>query len=137
MTPRDMAETHAAAFTQSRAWSAAEFTDLLTNKFTHTVGVAESFAVFQVVADSAELLTIATHPSHQRQGLAQSIMAKWHAQAHKLGATNAVLDVAADNKPAISLYERCGYIRCGTRQAYYLRENAPNMDAVVMRRSLP
>ena len=71
MTPQDLAHTHAAAFTQSRPWTADEFADLLANRFTHyVVGNAQSFALFQVIADEAELLTIATHPSHQRQGLA-------------------------------------------------------------------
>lgn len=137
MTPNQMAMTHAAAFTQSRPWTAVEFTDLLANRFTHVVGNADSFAVYQVIADAAELLTIATHPDHQRRGLALKTMAAWHAQAHQAGATHSVLDVAADNDPAILLYQRCGYAQCGIRRAYYLRENAPNMDALVMQRSLP
>lgn len=137
MTPQEMASTHAAAFTQSRPWTAEEFSDLLVNRFTHVIGNAESFAVFQVIADAAELLTIATHPDQQRRGLALKTMQNWQQQAHLLGATHAVLDVAADNDPAISLYRRCGYAACGTRRAYYLRENAPNMDAIVMERALP
>ncbi len=136
MTPEDMASTHAAAFTQSRPWTADEFTDLLTNRFTHFVGSARAFAVFQVIADSAELLTIATHPAFQRQGLARRVMSDWHDSARRLGATQAVLDVAADNHPAISLYEGCGYASCAIRKQYYLRENALNMDAVVMKRDL-
>lgn len=137
MTPQEMASTHAAAFTQSRPWTAEEFADLLANRFTHVIGNAESFAVFQVIANAAELLTIATHPNHQRQGLGQRTMQRWQEQAHRLGGAHAVLDVAADNDPAISLYRRCGYTACGTRHAYYLRENAPNVDAIVMERALP
>ncbi len=136
MTPTEMALTHAAAFTQSRPWTADEFTDLLTNRFTHFVGSPRAFAVFQVIADSAELLTIATHPGFQRQGLARAIMGEWHDTARGLGATEAVLDVAADNLPAISLYESCDYSRCAIRKDYYLRENARNMDAIVMKRSI-
>lgn len=136
MTPADMASTHAAAFTQSRPWTAEEFADLLTNRFTHFVGAAQAFAVFQVIADSAELLTIATHPRFQRQGLARALMNEWHDSARKLGAMQAVLDVAADNHAAISLYESCGYARCAIRKQYYLRENAMNMDAIVMNRGL-
>ncbi len=79
MTPQDMASTHAAAFTQSRPWTAEEFADLLANQFTHALGNAKSFAVFQVIADAAELLTIATHPNHQRQGLARITMLDWQA----------------------------------------------------------
>lgn len=137
MTPQEMATTHAAAFTQSRPWTAEEFADLLSNRFTHALGNKHCFAVFQVIADSAELLTIATHPDRQKQGLARETMALWQAEASRLGATHAILDVAADNMPALSLYQSCGYARCGFRPAYYLRENAPNMDAIVMERGLP
>ncbi|WP_170327153.1 GNAT family N-acetyltransferase [Ruegeria arenilitoris] len=132
MTPQDLAQTHAAAFTQSRPWTDREFADLLDNRFTHVVGNTESFALFQVIADEAELLTIATHPSHQRQGLALKSMREWHAKARNLGATRAFLDVASDNSPAIALYEQCGYTPCGLRKGYYLRENAEKIDAIVM-----
>ena len=136
MTPQDLADTHAAAFTQSRPWSAAEFTDLLSNRFTHTVGNANSFALFRVIGDEAELLTIATHPNVQRQGLARQCMLDWHAKAERLGATRAFLDVAADNHPAIALYEVFGYIPCGVRKGYYLSEKYCKIDAIVMEHNL-
>jgi len=136
MTPQALAETHAAAFTQSRPWTAEEFATLLDNRFTHVTGSAECFALFQVIADEAELLTIATHPRVQRQGLAQRCMVDWHSKALDSGATRAVLDVAADNHPAIALYEGCGYTPCGWRKNYYLRENSQKIDAIVMERNL-
>ncbi|WP_170414946.1 GNAT family N-acetyltransferase [Ruegeria atlantica] len=132
MTPEDLAKTHAAAFTQSRSWAAVEFEDLLNNRFIHAVGNAESFALFQVIGDEAELLTIATHPDVQRQGLARARMLEWHANAISLGATRAFLDVAADNLSAIALYDQSGYRTCGLRKGYYLRENNQKIDAIVM-----
>ncbi|WP_170562841.1 GNAT family N-acetyltransferase [Ruegeria atlantica] len=132
MTPEILAKTHAAAFTQSRAWAAVEFEDLLSNRFIHAVGNAKSFALFQVIGDEAELLTIATHPNFQRQGLARACMQEWHSKSKFLGATRAFLDVAADNLPAIALYENSGYRACGLRKAYYLRENNQKIDAIVM-----
>lgn len=132
MTPEDLAAIHAAAFTQSRPWGAAEFADLLAGQFTHLVGDARSFALFQVISDEAELLTIATHPGHQRQGLARQVMTNWHNRAIQLGASRAFLEVAADNDSAIALYGSCGYTPCGLRSAYYHRKNGPDVDAVVM-----
>ncbi|WP_051927650.1 GNAT family N-acetyltransferase [Ruegeria halocynthiae] len=131
-----MASTHAAAFAQSRPWTVQEFSDLLSNRFTHHVGNADSFALFQVIAQEAELLTIATHPTSQRQGLARQRMSDWHSVARDLGATRAILDVASDNLPAIALYEHCGYRPCGLRKGYYLLENNKKTDAVVMECSL-
>lgn len=137
MTPRDMASTHAAAFTQSRPWTAEEFTELLNNRFTHAIGTAESFALFQVIAGEAELLTLATHPDHQRQGLARECMRVLHLKASDLGAQRAFLDVAADNSAAVALYERCGYHPCGLRKGYYSRKNQEYCDAIVMECLLP
>ncbi|TMV10188.1 GNAT family N-acetyltransferase [Ruegeria sediminis] len=137
MSPEEMAVVHAAAFTQSRPWRADEFRDLLSNRFTHSIGNGQCFAVFQVVADEAELLTIATHPYHQRQGHARSLMDAWHSQAGKLGAARAFLDVAADNAPAIALYDSCGYAPIGLRRGYYRRPAGENVDAVLMERALP
>lgn len=137
MTPQDMASTHAAAFTQSRPWTADEFTDLLENRFTHSVGDARCFALFQVIAGEAELLTIATHPRFQRQGLALRCMGRWHQQAAALRAIRSFLDVASDNKAAITLYDRCGYRQCGLRKDYYLRKNGDSRDAIVMECRLP
>ncbi|MEX0305854.1 MAG: GNAT family N-acetyltransferase [Ruegeria sp.] len=132
MTPQDMADIHSAAFTQSRPWTAKEFADLLANRFTHIIGDKRSFALIQVIADEAELITIATHPNYQRQGLARHVMTEWHAKARQLGASRAFLDVASDNLPAIALYQACGYARCATRKAYYHRDIGPNVDAIVM-----
>lgn len=132
MTPQVLADTHAAAFTGTRPWSAAEFSDLLENRFIHVIGNERSFSVFQVIADQAELLTIATHPAHRRQGLAMQCMKDWHSRAQELGATLAFLDVAADNFPAIALYQKCGYETCGLRKGYYLHDNNLKIDAIQM-----
>ena len=132
MTPQEMGHIHAAAFTQFRPWSAREFADLLVRRFTHVVGDSRSFALFQVIAGEAELLTIATHPEHHRQGLARQIMGVWQIKAQRLGASRAFLEVAEDNVAAIALYNACGYTACGGRSDYYQRKDSPNVDALVM-----
>ncbi len=137
MIPAEMAALHAAAFRQSRPWTVEEFADLLANRFTYAIGNTDCFAVFRVIADEAELLTIATHPSRQRAGLARHLMKDWQHTAIRAGASRAFLDVAADNHAAIALYKSCGYAPCGLRRGYYRRENEENVDAIVMERSLP
>ncbi|WP_240336707.1 GNAT family N-acetyltransferase [Tropicibacter sp. Alg240-R139] len=132
-----MADTHKAAFTQSRPWSETEFSDLLSNRFTYVVGDKSCFALIQVIAGEAELLTIATQPDHQRQGLAAQVMSAWHTQAISQGAGRAFLDVAVDNTPAIALYHRCGYALHTRRPGYYKRSDTESIDAIVMQRPLP
>lgn len=131
-----MAATHAAAFTRSRPWSAAEFASLLDQAFCHVLGDARCFALIRVIADEAELLTIATHPDAQRQGLARHRMTLWQDRAAELGATRAFLEVASDNQPALALYTACGFDPCGRRPGYYPRAAGQPVDAILMARTL-
>jgi len=131
-----MATTHAAAFTQSRPWSETEFADLLDSPLTFAVGDARCFALVRVIVDEAELLTIACHPDHQRQGLARKLMSQWQDEATQRGAETAFLEVAADNAPACDLYKTCGFTTCGNRPGYYRRQNGPAVDAILMQQAL-
>ena len=137
MTPEALAETHAAAFTLTRAWSAAEFATLLGNADTILVGDARCFALGRIIVDEAELLTIATHPDHRRRGLAAACMAAWQHEAIRRGGNRAFLEVASDNLPAISLYRACGFRRHGLRRGYYRRPGLDPADAILMARDLP
>ncbi|WP_372570816.1 GNAT family N-acetyltransferase [Ruegeria jejuensis] len=137
MTPAQMAETHAAAFTGARPWSADEFEALLSNRFTHRAGDPRCFAVYTLITDQVELLTIATHPDFQRLGLARRCMELWQSQVTEQGAKRAFLDVAEDNAAAIALYQGCGYAVSGLRRGYYLREAGVRVDAIALERALP
>ncbi|MCB4457706.1 GNAT family N-acetyltransferase [Leisingera sp. McT4-56] len=136
LTPETMAATHAAAFTQSRPWSAAEFAGLLDSPLVFAAGSARCFALVRVIADEAELLTIATDPAHQRKGLARACMAEWESAARARGAAEVFLEVAADNAPAQALYRACGFAECGRRAGYYRRQDAKAADAILMRKAL-
>lgn len=136
LSPKAMARIHAAAFTQSRPWSEDEFTSLLDSPLAFATGDARAFALVRVIADEAELLTIATDPAHQRQGLGRKTMQTWQQAAQMRGADTAFLEVAADNRAAQNLYLAEGFVACGRRSGYYSRENAGSVDAIVMRKNL-
>ena len=136
MTPQELAELHAAAFTATRAWSAAEFQDLLTHTGTFTVGDSDSFVLIRTVHDEAEILTIATHPSKRRQGLARKTLADGEALAKAQGATMVYLEVAEDNIPAIKLYTATGYTQVGRRPGYYMPKDRAPIAALVLSKSL-
>jgi ribosomal-protein-alanine N-acetyltransferase len=137
LSPQGLARVHAAAFTQSRPWSADEFTAFLQSPLVFACGDERSFALVRIIADEAELLTIATHPNFQRQGLARTVMQDWQTAAHNRGATTCFLEVAADNKAARNLYLQEGFAPCGHRKDYYPRPDAASVDAIVMRKDLP
>jgi len=136
MTPKEMARLHAAAFDQSRPWSAEEFAALLETPGTFATGEAAAFALVRVIADEAELLTIATDPARRRQGRARALLETVHAEAAKRGAARIFLEVADDNLAARALYETCGYSVVGRRKRYYRRLDGPAVDAVIMAHDL-
>lgn len=105
---------------------------LLSSKGSFAIGDLRAFCIGRVVASEAELLTIATDPNHRRSGLGQSVMTALHTTASERGATTAFLEVAANNSPAIRLYERNGYTVTGHRKRYYKAEDGVRVDALVM-----
>ena len=137
MTPALLAALHAAAFTQSRPWSEREFADLLASPFCFVVGDATGFALGRVIAGEAELLTIATHPDARRQGRGRHWLEAFETEAKDRQATEAFLEVAADNTPAIALYLSAGYEDRALRSGYYKRPDGRHADAHVMAKPLP
>ena len=137
MTPETLARLHAAAFTHPRPWSAQEFASLLDSPHVFAVGDARAFALGRVIADEAELLTIATDPAHRLQGLGRATLTAFHDAARARGATSAHLEVAADNTAANALYTAAGYAQTGLRPGYYNRPGARPVDALLLTRALP
>jgi ribosomal-protein-alanine N-acetyltransferase len=136
MTPQALAALHAAAFSATRAWSANEFAGLLAHAGTFAVGDDRAFALFRIVLDEAELLTLATAPAMRRQGLARATLLAGETQAKTQGATRIFLEVAEDNAPAIALYTSAGYTQIGRRPGYYVPKNGAPVAALVLHKSL-
>ena len=133
MTPSELSQIHGAAFTMSRPWSAPEFEDLLHNKHTHLFTCPQGFALVQVIAGEAELLTIAVHPDAQGKGAGGTLMSKWMSS---VDADEAFLEVASDNDAAKHLYTVHGFAEVARRSAYYARGLGDSIDAIVMHRAL-
>ena len=128
-----MARIHAAAYRLDRPWSHAEFSGLMDSPHVIALGDDRAFLLARIIADEAEVLTIATHPDHRRQGLAHALLARFHAAAQAKGAVTAFLEVAADNAPARALYLSAGYAQAGLRRGYYDRADGPAADALILR----
>lgn len=137
MIAEQLAQTHKAAFTNSRPWSADEFATLLIQKTTLTVGDSDCFIIGRVQLDEAEILTLATGPRHQRQGRATAALHDFLVRLTKLGVKTVFLEVAADNVGALALYKKTGFTQVGLRQGYYRRASGPPCDAIVLQTTLP
>ena len=134
--PRALAGTHAAAFEGERGWSAEEIADLLAAPGAILAGDAASFVLGRVTLDEAEILTLATHPDHRRQGRAGAALDAFHAAARAAGARVAFLEVAEDNMAARALYAARGYAQAGRRPGYYARAAHAPVAALILTRAL-
>ncbi|OAN85023.1 hypothetical protein A8B78_05845 [Jannaschia sp. EhC01] len=129
-----MAETlaalHAASF--ARGWSAQEFEALLANPTTHAVTSPHGFALLQIIAPEAELITISILPALRGQGHGRALLAKTILTAQENGADMLFLEVEATNAAALALYEKAGFIVTGRRTGYYTYPDGPAVDAITM-----
>lgn len=131
-----LARLHAACFTVPRPWSADEFAGLIASPLVFLCTESDGFLLGRVVADEAELLTLAVNPDQRRRGIGQNLVACFLEQALTKGATEAFLEVAANNLGALALYEKAGFVEKGRRKGYYYAPNGVTVDAVVMARAL-
>ena len=136
VTPDLLAATHAAANTVDRPWTAAAFAALVARPGVIVTGTAQSFALVRVILDEAEILTIATDPACQRQGLARAALHAAEDAARARGAVTMFLEVAEDNSAARALYAAAGYGPMGRRGAYYHRTDRPAVAALTLRKPL-
>lgn len=96
-------------------------------------GVALGLSCTWIIADEAHLLRIATLARARRRGLGRALLQLVIDEAAAAGCQHVLLEVAAGNVPAVSLYRAFGFEPIGRRKAYYV--NPPD-DALVMRRGL-
>ncbi len=94
------------------------------------------YCLYQLIFEQAEILRIGTHPDYQRQGCASKLFFELYAQLQAGKVADLLLEVRADNVPAISLYERQGFRTIHRRKGYYHSAHKPAVDALVMQRKI-
>ena len=120
-------------------WSAAMFWNELANGHHYLVALDDEALVgYGGLAVSgpgeAWVNNIAVRRDHQRQGIGRRLLEALLEQARDHEARTVLLEVAADNKPAQTLYDTYGFAIVGRRRGYY---QPSNTDALVMRRDEP
>ena len=131
-----MAALHAACFTTPRPWSALEIAAMLDNDHTFLLTAPHAFLIARAVAGESELLTLAVAPDARRQGIARHLVIQFLDQSRTQHVTDAFLEVAADNAPAIALYHATGFAQTGKRRAYYAHPDGSRTDAILMAQRL-
>ena len=126
-----LARLHALSF--ATPWSETALCDLLSQSGVSGLGLdGAGFLVFRIVADEAEILTLATEPGQRRRGLGRRLVEAAALKARQSGADRIFLEVAEDNEAALALYARCGFLQVGHRRGYYRRATGTEVDARVL-----
>jgi len=125
-----LAAIHAEAF--ETPWDAASLSALLDSPGVLLTAEEEGFILIRVVADEAEILTLAVRPGARRSGLGGRLVAEAIAGAAALGAERMFLEVAEGNVAARALYARTGFAEAGRRRGYYARTDGHREDALVL-----
>jgi ribosomal-protein-alanine N-acetyltransferase len=125
-----LAVLHAEAF--ETPWDTASLAALLASPGVFAVAEDDGFILIRVVADEAEILTLAVRPSARRGGLGRRLVEAAVVRAAALGAARMFLEVAEDNVAARALYARTGFIEAGRRRGYYARADGSREDALLL-----
>ena len=92
-------------------------------------GQVVGILILWMIIDEAHIATLATHPDHRRQGIAEQLLVTALNKAYEEGARSALLEVRAGNVAAQALYYKYGFEAVGSRKRYY-KDN--NEDAILM-----
>jgi ribosomal-protein-alanine N-acetyltransferase len=131
-----LARIHQAAF--DHPWPESDFFTHLASDLVWVSGEPiAGFLLVRAVGDEAEILTLAVDPAHRRAGHAAALLGVAKQDLAKSDVSRLFLEVAADNLPALALYERHGFLPIGVRKGYYRRDTGPNMDAKLFSCALP
>ena len=125
-----LAVLHAEAF--DTPWDAASLSALLDSPGVFAVEQPDGFILIRVVADEAEILTLAVRPAARRSGLGGRLVEAAVIRAAALGAERMFLEVAEDNVAARALYARAGFVEAGRRRGYYARSDGSREDALIL-----
>lgn len=93
------------------------------------------YLMYQIVFEVAEILRIATDMDFQKQGVGKGLLDEFDKLCREKGAERILLEVRADNAPAIRLYERQGFYQIDVRKGYY-KDEWGAVDALILQRDL-
>ena len=96
-------------------------------------GVPVAYGGMLTVLDEGQITNIATHPDHRRRGYGGMVLEALLHEARARGISFVTLEAREFNIPAISLYEKFGFMTVGRRPRFYTE---PVETALVMQCNL-
>ena len=145
LCPLDITTTEVAAALHEASgfhepWNARAFAELLA--MPGTAGMLAlagdepaGLVLWRIAADEAEILTICTLPGRRRNGVGRHLLSAAIGAMTAAGARWLLLEVAIDNRAAITLYRAFRLVELGRRRGYY---KAPQgaVDALLLGRDI-
>lgn len=98
---------------------------LNSTRYDKIVGVC---GVRNIVGDG-EITNVMVLPEYRNRHIAADMLKELLGQGSKMGVSDFTLEVRASNAPAISLYEKLGFVSEGVRKNFY---DHPKEDAMIM-----
>ena len=133
----DIARLHASLF--ETGWSDASILQTLSHPGSVALVAGAGtprqiggFALAQVAADEAEILSVGVAKDWQRNGVGLKLIHGVMRAAAKSGARRAFLEVAESNAAALALYRKAGFAETGRRKGYYAKPGAKAEDAILL-----
>ena len=108
----------------------SEISDALVAKIGDTV---VGFVSFTIIIDECQIINFAVSPSFRRMGIADKIMKGLFSHAYPKGVRKYFLEVRESNAPAISLYEKHGFVKVGVSKNHFAQ---PRENAILMNKEL-
>lgn len=117
-------------------WSSNSIASELENRLSLWLVAIEDDKVIgyvgsQTVLGETDMMNIATHPDHRKQGIATALIDTLIAGLKERGSHSLMLEVRASNTAAISVYHKMGFREVGKRRNYYRN---PKEDALILRK---
>ena len=130
---------HCACFPED-PWNSLAIAEIMNvaGFFGHIAWVDEmpaGFALALHLGEECEILALGVLPSRRREGIGSALLDAICVEGSLRGARRIVLEVAVDNRAALSVYTALGFIQVGHRWNYY-RQAGSRGDALVLRRAL-
>ena len=120
----------------SDPWSAQSIATELDNSLSCWLVAADGEKVVgyvgsQTVLDGSDMMNIAVALDFRRKGLAEALVNALIDCLRQRKSRCLILEVRVSNTPAITLYEKLGFVEIGRRKNYYRN---PKEDALILRK---
>ena len=118
------------------AWSVRSVASELENKLAFWLVAVDGDAVAgyvgsQTVCNETDMMNVAVTAAYRRRGIAEKLVLALVEELKAMESHSLTLEVRASNAPAISLYQKLGFVQTGCRKNYYRN---PREDALILRK---